>query len=78
MRLVIAVAISAAVAWGLRELVHDLVGGGSTWRAVLNLVVVGAGYLATYLGVARLLRITEVNDVMALITRRLRGRRGTR
>ncbi len=77
-RLVIAVAISAAVAWGLRELVHDLVSGSSTWRAVLSLVVVGTGYLATYLGVARLLRISEVNEVMALITRRLRGRRGTR
>jgi putative peptidoglycan lipid II flippase len=78
-RLAIAVAISAGVAWGLRELMDDLVPGTSTWHAVLNLAVVGVVYLAIYLGVARMLRISEVNDVMALVTRRLplrrRGRR---
>ena len=74
-RIVIAVGISAAVAWGLRELLADLVPGTSTWHAVLDLVVVGVVFLAVYLGIARLLRISEVNDVMALVTRRLRGRR---
>jgi putative peptidoglycan lipid II flippase len=69
------VGISAAVAWGLRELLADLVPGTGTWHAVLDLAVVGAAYLAIYVGLARLLRISEVNDVMALITRRLRGRR---
>jgi putative peptidoglycan lipid II flippase len=74
-RLAIAVGISAAVAWGVRELLRELVPGTGTWHAVLDLAVVGAAYLAIYLGVARLLRISEVNDVMALVTRRLRGRR---
>ena len=74
-RIVIAVGISAAVAWGLRELLSDLVPGTSTWHAVLDLAVVGVVFLACYLGIARLLRISEVNDVMALVTRRLRGRR---
>ena len=72
----IAVGISAAVAWGLRELLAELVPGTGTWHAVLDLAVVGVSYLAIYLGLARLLRISEVNDVMALVTRRLRGRRG--
>ena len=53
----------------------DLVPGTSTWHAVLDLAVVGVVFLALYLGTARLLRISEVNDVMALVTRRLRGRR---
>jgi putative peptidoglycan lipid II flippase len=75
LRLAIAVGISAAIAWGLRELLTDAVPGTSTWHAVLDLGVVGAVYLASYLGLARLLRISEVNDVMALVTRRLRGRR---
>jgi putative peptidoglycan lipid II flippase len=74
-RLAIAVGISAAIAWGLRELLTDAVPGTGTWHAVLDLGVVGAAYLASYLGLARLLRISEVNDVMALVTRRLRGRR---
>jgi putative peptidoglycan lipid II flippase len=75
-RLVIAVGISATAAWGLRELLAELVPGTSTWHAVLDLAVVGVAFLAIYLGIARLLRISEVNDVMALVTRRLRGRRG--
>jgi putative peptidoglycan lipid II flippase len=74
-RLAIAVGTSAAVAWGLRGLLADQVPGTGTWHAVLDLVLVGVVYLAVYLGVARLLRISEVNDVMALVTRRLRGRR---
>ncbi len=37
----------------------------------------GLVYLGLYLVLARLLRITEVTDVMKLITRRLRGREVT-
>jgi putative peptidoglycan lipid II flippase len=75
-RLAIAVGISAVIAWGLRQALHHVIGGGSEWRAVLDLAVVGVVYLAVYLGVARLLRISEVNEVMSLVTQRLRGRRG--
>ena len=74
-RLAIAVGISSAAAWGVRELMNRVVPGTSTWNAVLDLVVVGVVYLSLYLAIARMLRISEVNDVMALVTRRLRGRR---
>jgi len=74
-RLAIAVGISAAAAWGLRELLREVLPGTSTWHAVLDLAIVGTAYLAIYLGLARMLRISEVNEVMALVTRRLRGRR---
>jgi putative peptidoglycan lipid II flippase len=75
-RLAIAVAISAAVAWGLRELLADALPGTSTWHAVLDLVVVGVVFLGLYVLLARLMRISEVSDVMALVTRRLPFRRG--
>jgi putative peptidoglycan lipid II flippase len=74
-RLAVAVGLSAAVAWGLRELMTRLVPGTATWHAVLDLAVVGLAFLATYFALARVLRISEVNDVTGLITRRLRGRR---
>jgi putative peptidoglycan lipid II flippase len=74
-RLAIAVGLSGAAAWGLGVLLDDVVTGTSTWNAVLDVAAVGALFLALYLGMARLLRITEVGDVMSLVTRRLRGRR---
>jgi putative peptidoglycan lipid II flippase len=70
-RLLIAVAVSAAAAWGLREGMAQLVPGEGKLHAVLDLAVVGLGFLGIYLGVARLLRISEVTDVMGLVTRRL-------
>ncbi|MET0838893.1 MAG: murein biosynthesis integral membrane protein MurJ [Marmoricola sp.] len=74
-RLVIAVGISGGAAYGLSVLLDELLPGSGTWIAALDVAAVGALFLAVYLGLARLLRITEVNDVMALVTRRLRGRR---
>jgi putative peptidoglycan lipid II flippase len=74
-RLLIAVGIGAAAAWGLREAMGDLVPGDGKLHAVLDLVVVGLGFAAIYLAVARVLRITEVTDVMRLITRRLVDRK---
>ena len=44
-------------------------------NAVLTLAVVGLAFLAIYLGLARLLRISEVTDVMSLLSRRLRRSR---
>ena len=41
--------------------------GTARWHAVLDLVVVGAVFSAVYIGLARVLRITEVSDVMALV-----------
>ena len=74
-RLLIAVAISTAAAWGLREAMAELVPGEGKLHALLDLAVVGLLYLGIYLGVARLLRIDEVTDVMRLVTRRLTGKR---
>ena len=74
-RLAIAVAVAAALAWGARTLLVDIVPGSGRLHALLDLVVVGAIFAATYLGLARSLRITEVTDVMTLVLRRLPGRR---
>ena len=74
-RLVIAVALSGLVAWGARVGMAELVGSGATWGAVVRLGAVGLVYLVAYVVLARVLRITEINDVMALVTRRLRRSR---
>jgi putative peptidoglycan lipid II flippase len=71
LRLLIAVGISTAAAWGLRQGMSELLPGKGKLHAVLDLVVVGLGFFAIYLGLARVLRITEVTDVMRLVTRRL-------
>ncbi len=74
-RLLIAVGISGAAAWGLREGLGELLPGDGKLHAILDLAVVGVSFLAIYLGLARLLRISEVTDVLALVTRRLPGRK---
>ena len=74
-RLSLAVGVCTAFAWGARELLDDVVEGTGTGHAVLDLAAVGLLFSAAYLGLARLLRISEVTDVMALVARRLRGRR---
>jgi putative peptidoglycan lipid II flippase len=74
-RLAIAVLIAAGIAWGARTLLVDSVPGSGRLHALLDLVIVGAIFAATYLGLARLLRINEVTDVMTLVLRRLPGRR---
>lgn len=73
-RLLIAVGISAAAAWGLREGMSEVPGTGKL-HAVLDLAVVGLGFTGIYLGLARMLRITEVTDVVRLVTRRLTSRK---
>jgi putative peptidoglycan lipid II flippase len=74
-RLVTAVAISAGAAWGLREGMGQLLPDEGKLNAVLTLAVVGLAFLAIYLGLSRILRISEVTDVMRLLTRRLSRRR---
>ncbi len=71
LRLVIAVGISAGAAWGLREGMGQLLPDEGKLNAFLTLAVVGLAFLAIYLGLARLLRISEVTDVMSLLSRRL-------
>ncbi|MEO7352554.1 MAG: murein biosynthesis integral membrane protein MurJ, partial [Marmoricola sp.] len=74
-RLVIVVGISGAAAWGLRQGMGELVPGKGKLHAVLDLAVVGPAFVGIYLGLARMLRISEVTDVTRLITRRLAGRK---
>ena len=74
-RLMIAVGISAAAAWGLRQGMAELVPGQGKMHAILDLAVVGSAFVGIYLGLARLLRISEVTDVMRLVTRRLPNRK---
>jgi putative peptidoglycan lipid II flippase len=74
-RLAIAVALSGLVAWGTRLGMAELVDNDATWGAVVRLGAVGLVYLAAYVVVARVLRITEISDVMSLVTRRLRRSR---
>jgi putative peptidoglycan lipid II flippase len=74
-RLAIAVAISGGAAWVLREGMSELLPGEGKLHAVLDLAVVGLGFVGIYLGAARMLRITEVSDVTRLVTSRLVRRR---
>jgi putative peptidoglycan lipid II flippase len=74
-RLAIAAGLGAALAWGAREALATLDPGTTRLQAVLALAVVGVVFGAVYLGLARALRITEVGDVVALVSRRLPGRR---
>jgi putative peptidoglycan lipid II flippase len=74
-RLLIAVGTSAAAAWGVREGLGELVPGEGKWQAVLGLAVVGTVFFGIYLGLARVLRISEVTDVTRLLTRRLSRRK---
>jgi putative peptidoglycan lipid II flippase len=73
-RLALTVIVAAGLAWGARMLLVDHVPGSGRLHAVLDLAVVGVIFTAAYLGLARLLRISEVTDVMTLLVRRLPGR----
>ncbi|MCW2844297.1 MAG: murein biosynthesis integral rane protein MurJ [Nocardioides sp.] len=73
-RVLIAVALSGAAAWGVRQGVTGVLPGAGKLHALLDLAVVGLVFLGLYLGLARLLRITEVTEVVSLVTRRLPGR----
>ena len=74
-RLLIAVGISAGVGLLVYLGLQRLLDFEGTLRALLDLVVVGSAYFGVYFVLARLLRITEVTDVLALVARRVRGRR---
>jgi putative peptidoglycan lipid II flippase len=73
--MVIAAALGAGagrlVLWGVEQVV-DFSG---PLGALLELAVAGIVLLPVYAGVARVLRIHEVNDVVSMITSKLPGRR---
>jgi putative peptidoglycan lipid II flippase len=74
-RLLIAAALAAAVAWvaklGLEQVWGDTDETGKL-QAVVMLGVVGLVDVAVFVAIARLLRITEVTSVIGLVTARLR------
>jgi len=74
-RLLPAAAVAAAVAWGVSQGVHALLEGDAKPVALLALAAAGLADLAVLAVLARLLGIAEFNDVVALVTRRLPGRR---
>lgn len=74
-RLVLAVAVTTAVAFLIERLARAEVGDRPHWLvSTALLVVVGGIAIATYLTLARLLRLTEVSAIVGTVFGRLRGR----
>lgn len=77
-RLLLALAAALVVALGIRwglDAVVPSVESADKARSLLRVAAVGGGFGLTYLLAARLLRISEVLEVLGLVTGRLRGRR---
>jgi putative peptidoglycan lipid II flippase len=77
LRMTLAVAGCAALAWLAREGSHRLVPGSDKLSVLVHLGVIGLVGMATYLLLARLLRLEEVGEVVQAVTSRL-GRRSAR
>ncbi|NUR07123.1 MAG: murein biosynthesis integral membrane protein MurJ [Nocardioidaceae bacterium] len=79
-RLLLAAAVAAGAAWAVRTGVAQVwpaadgsgPGGSGKVAAFVMLVLTGAVDAGVFLGLARLLRITEVTSIVALVTSRLR------
>ena len=56
---------------GIQLLIVDHLPGGARIGAILDIVIVGAIGGAVYLFAARKMRISEVNEVVAMIQKRL-------
>ena len=77
-RIVLVVAVSAAVGWLAREGIHHVLTGHDKLTVLAHLAAVGAAGLGTYLLLARLVRLEEVTEVTRLVTSRLGARSGRR
>ncbi len=73
--MVIAAVLGAGVARAVLWLFEQVVDWSGPLAAVLQLAVAAIVMLPVYAGVARVLRIHEVNDVVAVVTSKLPGRR---
>ena len=75
----LAMVIAAVLGAAAGRIALELLGLAVDWSgpigAILQLAVAAAVMLPVYAGVARVLRIHEVNDVVAVVTRKLPGRR---
>ena len=72
----LAVSVATAIAFGVSRLLHAAIGAEPNWPAATG-VMLAAGAVGglVYLGMARLLRLTEVAEVADLVLGRLGGRR---
>jgi putative peptidoglycan lipid II flippase len=70
-RLLVATGVAAFASWGTATVLpgHD---DASHLLALLRLVLVGGANVLVFLVLARLMRLTEVNEVIDTVTRRLR------
>ena len=70
--------IAAVVGAGLGRAVLTVVDSATDWNdpltSALELAIAGAVMLPVYVGVARVLRIHEVTDVVSMVTSKLPGR----
>ena len=73
-RLVIATGLATALTFPVAQVLDGLADDPGTVVAAIRLVCVGAVDVLLFLVFARLLRITEVNQVLATFTRRARAR----
>jgi putative peptidoglycan lipid II flippase len=71
----LAMVIAAAVGAGLGRVVLMLLDSATDWEGPLTsaveLLIAGVVMLPVYVGLARVLRIHEVTDVVAMVTSRL-------
>jgi len=74
-RMLVVVAVSVGVAWLVRMGLEETVTGDGTWSILVRLAAVGGLGLGSYLLLARLFRLDEVNQVTELVTSRLRRSR---
>jgi putative peptidoglycan lipid II flippase len=73
--MVIAAVVGAGVGRGVLWLLDSAVDWSGPIGAVVKLAVAGLVMLPVYAGIARVLRIHEVNDVVSIVTSKLPGRR---
>ena len=73
-RLVVATGLATALTFPVAQVLDGLADDPGTVVAAVRLVCVGAVDVLLFLVFARLLRIREVNDVLATLTRRTRAR----
>ena len=73
--MVIAAVLGAGVGRAVLWVFDQVIDWSGPIGAILQLAIAGAVMLPVYAGVARVLRIHEVNDVVSLVTSKLPGRR---
>lgn len=74
-RIAVVVALASGLAYAARLGLDEVVGGSGKLEVLLRLAAVGTVGMGSYLLLARLFRLTEVNEVTALVTSRLRRSR---